>query len=167
MLESRFTIHWLSAKAHEKWVWPLRAGPAHIASRTRARRYAAGVTVVTPSAFPSLSSVTPSSLSACLSSTRTGLSHALSGSHPPSRDITSHGSAVSGHVPLLTPGGHVPTLPHVPWVTSPFPPHAPPGYVPSLPIANPNLCTRCTVLTGSAAHGSRAQHPTLQSRHEE
>jgi hypothetical protein len=57
-------------------------GQAHIASRTRACRYAAGVTVVTPSASSPLSSVTSSSLCSCHGSTRTDLPHAPSGLRP-------------------------------------------------------------------------------------
>ncbi len=137
--------------------WPLRAGPAGRLTPLRAPGPAAPRqgSLWSRRLLPPFSSVTSSSLCSWLGSTCTGLPPAPSGSR--------HDSAVtwriSGHVPSLTPGDHGPTLPHVPLVTSLFPPHVPisssrPLVTSPLPITNPNPCTLCTVLIGERGSGN-------------
>jgi hypothetical protein len=132
--------------------WPLWAGPAGRLTPLRATGPAAprpgsrwSRRLLSP-----FSSATPSSLCSC--------HRARLHTHgPPARSlrITSpsgvmpgRGSAVtwriSGHVPSLTPGGHGPTLPHVPWVTSPFSPHVPWSRPPSHSQSEPMHTMHCS-----------------------
>jgi hypothetical protein len=76
----------------------------------------------------------------------------------PVGDTHSHCSAVtsgfSGHISMLAPGGHVPTLPHVPRSWSPIPFHVPRVTFlfpqPVHPLGSRSQCSD----GGSAAHGS-------------
>jgi hypothetical protein len=130
-------------------------GPAHIASRTRARRYAAGVTAVTPR-LPS-----PTSPGHGLDLLLRARLHSRTSPRimSPVGDTHGHGSAVtsgfSGHVSMLAPGGHVPTLPHVPRPRSLVSPFTSPGSRSLFPqpVHPLGSCSQCSDF-GSAAHGS-------------